>query len=241
MTIFIAELIGTALLLLLGNGVVANALLDKTKGNTEENWVLISIGWGFAVFVGVFFAASSSGAHINPAVTFSFAIKGLITWSEATVYWGAQFLGAAIGSTLVWILYKPHYDITTDEGKIQGTFCTSPAIDKPIFNLISEIIGTFVLVFVGYFILSAKVGDTDASLGALDALPIAFVVLVIGMGLGGPTGYAINPARDLGPRIMHALLPIPNKGGNNWGYAWVPIVGPLIGGALAAFLAIALG
>jgi len=236
MTIFIAEMIGTMLLLLLGNGVVANVCLDETKGN-GGSWLLITVGWAMAVFVGVFVGVSmGGGGHINPAVTFSFALSGRVTWAEVPIYVAGQFAGAGLASLLNWLHHKPHYDITKDPETIRATFCTAPAIRRKAYNLLSEIIGTFVLIFAGYYILSAKVGDTEATLGALDALPISLVVLVIGISLGGTTGYAINPVRDLGPRIMHAILPIPHKGHNDWGYAWVPIVGPLIGGALAAWL-----
>lgn len=239
MNIFIAEFIGTMLLMLLGNGVVANVCLEKTKGQ-GGNWLLITVGWGLAVFVGVFVGASMGGGHLNPAVSISFAARGLITWGMVPVYIAGQMAGAAFGNFLVWIHHKPHYDITTEPDAILATFSTGPAIRNTTYNLIAEIIGTFVLIFAGYYILSAKVGDTEATLGALDALPIALVVLVIGISLGGPTGYAINPARDLAPRIVHTLLPIPNKGGSNWTYAWVPVVGPIIGGLLAAGAAMAL-
>ena len=235
MTPFIAEFIGTMLLILLGNGVVANVSLDKTLGNSGS-WLLITIGWGLAVFIGVFVAGSISGAHLNPAVTLGFAIEGSFDWANVPGYLLAQLTGAMTGAGLVWLHHKPHYDITEDEGAILGTFSTGPAIRKPLFNLISEIIGTFVLVFAAFNIVGAKVGDTSATLGALDALPIALVVIVIGISLGGTTGYAINPARDLGPRIMHTILPIPKKGSSDWPYAWIPVVGPCIGAALAAFV-----
>lgn len=235
MTPFIAEFIGTMLLILLGNGVVANVSLDKTLGNSG-GWLLITIGWGLAVFIGVFVAASISGAHLNPAVTLGFAIEGSFDWANVPGYLLAQLTGAMTGAGLVWLHHKPHYDITEDEGAILGTFSTGPAIRKPLFNLISEIIGTFVLVFAAFNIVGAKVGETAATLGALDALPIALVVIVIGISLGGTTGYAINPARDLGPRIMHTILPIPKKGSSDWSYAWIPVIGPCIGAALAAFV-----
>lgn len=239
MTPFIAEIIGTALLILLGNGVVANVCLDETKGK-DGGWLLINIGWGLAVFVAVFIAGSISGAHLNPAVTIGLAIKGSFGWESVPTYLIAQMLGAMIGAFLVWLHHKPHYDITDDEGALLATFSTGPAIRNPIMNLISEIIGTFVLVFGVFYITGAKVGGTDATLGALDALPVALLVVVIGISLGGTTGYAINPARDLGPRLMHAVLPIPHKGHSDWSYAWIPVVGPIIGAALAALLAMAL-
>jgi glycerol uptake facilitator protein len=240
MTPFLAEFLGTMLLLLLGNGVVANVSLDKTLGN-KGGWLLINIGWGLAVFIGVFVAGSISGAHLNPAVTLGFAIEWSFDWAKVPGYLLAQFGGAAFGTFLVWLHYKPHYDVTEDEGAILGTFSTGPAIRKPFFNLISEIIGTFVLVFAAFNIVGAKVGETDATLGALDALPIALVVVVIGISLGGTTGYAINPARDLSPRLMHAILPIPGKGDSNWSYAWIPVIGPCIGAALAALVYMGLG
>lgn len=239
MTPFIAEIIGTALLILLGNGVVANVCLDKTKGK-DGGWLLINIGWGLAVFVAVFIAGSISGAHLNPAVTLGLAIKGSFAWASVPIYLVAQMLGAMLGAFLVWLHHKPHYDITKDEDTLLATFSTGPAIRNPIMNLISEIIGTFVLVFGVFYITGPKVGGTDATLGALDALPVALLVVVIGISLGGTTGYAINPARDLGPRLMHALLPIPHKGSSDWSYAWIPVVGPIIGAALAALLALAL-
>ena len=236
MTPFIAEVIGTMLLILLGNGVVANVCLDQTKGN-DGGWLLINVGWGLAVFVAVFVAGSISGAHLNPAVTLGLALKGSFAWSSVPGYFLAQMIGAMIGAALVWLHHKPHYDITKDEGALLATFSTGPAIRNPIMNLISEIIGTFVLVFGVFYIVGAKVGETSASLGALDGLAVALLVVVIGISLGGTTGYAINPARDLGPRIMHAILPIKHKGSSDWSYAWIPVVGPLIGAAIAAGLA----
>ena len=235
MNTFLAELVGTALLILLGNGVVANVVLNQTKGNAS-GWIVITFGWAIAVFVGVFAVASYSGAHLNPAVTVAFAVKGAIPASQVTVYLGGQFLGAALGAFLAWVHYKPHIEITKDQGAKRAIFCTDPAIRHPLQNFISEVIGTFVLVFAVLLITGAKVGDQAASLGALDALPVALVVLGIGLCLGGTTGYAINPARDLSPRMMHALLPIPDKGSSDWAYAWIPVLGPFTGGALAAFL-----
>ncbi len=240
MSIFIAEFIGTAILILLGNGVVANDLLDESKGK-GTGWTLITIGWAVAVFVAVFIVAPYSGAHINPAVTVGMAIAGKLEMGQIPVYIGAQLLGAAMGSFLVWLHYRPHFDLTKDADLILAAHSTGPAIKSTIDNLISEIIGTFVLVFAVFYISGATVGDTAASLGSLDALPVALVVLAIGMALGGTTGYAINPARDLGPRIMHAILPIKNKGNSDWGYAWIPVVGPIIGGVLAAVVFLAIG
>ncbi len=228
MTPFIAEVIGTAILLLLGNGVVANVLLKNTKGH-GGGWLLINLGWGMAVFTAVLSVAAVSGAHLNPAVTVGLAVAGNFPWADAGLYIGAQMIGAAIGAFLVWLMYKDHYDITEDEGAILGTFATAPQIKNPISNLISEILGTFVLVFAVLYMVGR-----DGGAIALDALPVGLVVLAIGICLGGTTGYAINPARDLAPRIMHAMLPIGNKGGSDWGYSWIPVVGPLAGAALAA-------
>lgn len=240
MSPFVAELIGTCLLLLLGDGVVANVVLKQTKGNSS-GWIVITFGWAIAVFIAVFVVAPFSGAHINPAVTLGLALSGSFPWADVPVYLIAQFLGGALGAFLVWLQYKPHYMATDDpEGKL-ATFCTGPAIRKTSFNLISEIIGTFVLVFGVFYIADAKVGEQTASLGALDALPVALVVLGIGLSLGGTTGYAINPARDLGPRIMHAILPMGKKRDSDWGYAWIPVIGPVLGAAVAAMLFVYFG
>lgn len=230
MTIFVAELVGTALLVTLGDGVVANVILNKTKGN-NGGLLAITFGWAIAVFVGVFAVASVSGAHLNPAVTVALATAGKLEWSQVPDYIGAQMLGAMLGALIVWITYRQHFNATEDAATKLGVFCTSPSISKPADNLISEVIGTFIFVLSVLFITKS-----DNSLGALDALPVALLVLGIGLSLGGPTGYAINPARDLGPRIMHALLPIKNKGGSDWSYSWIPVAGPIIGGVLAALL-----
>jgi len=230
MSSFLGELIGTAILILLGNGVVANVLLKDSKGN-HGGWIVITLGWAMAVFVGVYVAAGSSGAHLNPAVSVALAIIGKFSWTDVPAYVAAQMLGAMLGSKLVWLTYKKHYDATEDTGLIQATFCTAPAIAHPFYNFLTEAIGTFVLIF-GVLHMAAP----QASLGALDALPVALLVLAIGLSLGGPTGYAINPARDLGPRIIHALLPIKGKGDSNWRYSWVPVIGPLVGGAAAAWV-----
>ena len=230
MTPFISELVGTGMLILLGNGVVANVVLNKTKGH-NSGWIVITLGWAMAVFVAVFIAASSSGAHLNPAVTIALAVGEKFPWADVPLYIAAQFAGAMIGSLLVWVAYKQHFDASTDaDGKL-AVFCTGPAIRNPIINIVTEIIGTFVMVF-GALNIS---GRTDY-LGSVDALPVALLVLAIGLGLGGPTGYAINPARDLGPRVIHALLPIPGKRNSDWGYAWVPVLGPVIGGIAAVIL-----
>ena len=228
MTPFAAELIGTAILLLLGTGVVANVALKHTNG-ANSGYIVITFGWAMAVFTGVFTTAEASGAHLNPAVTLALALTGKFDWALVPGYWAAQLLGAMLGAGLTWLTYKKHYDTTDDAGAIKGTFCTAPAIAHRWNNLVTEVIGTFLLVF-GVLLIAAP----DASLGALDALPVALLVLAIGLSLGGPTGYAINPVRDLGPRLMHAILPIPHKGSRDWGYSWVPIAGPMIGSAAAA-------
>lgn len=228
--LFLAELVGTAILLLLGNGVVANVVLDKTKGNSS-GWIVITFGWAMAVFTAVFCVAGFSGAHINPAVTIGLAVAGKFPWGQVPIYLIAQFLGAAIGGALVWLVYKDHFAETEDKGAKLAVFCTGPAIPNTFSNLLSETIGTLVLVFAVLYMVSPEVG-----LGAISALPVALVVLAVGLCLGGTTGYAINPARDLGPRIMHALLPVANKGGSDWSYAWIPVVGPVLGGILAALL-----
>ena len=231
MTPFIAEIVGTALLLLLGDGVVANVLLRGTKGE-NSGWIVITLGWGMAVFVGVFAVALFSGAHINPAVTIGLAAAGKFDWVNVPGYLIAQFIGAALGALLVWLHYHPHFAGTDDKDLKLAVFCTAPAIRNTPFNFISEAIGTFVLVFGVLYLAAPEVG-----LGALDALPVGLLVLVIGLALGGTTGYAINPARDLSPRIIHALLPIPGgKRDSDWGYSWIPVVGPIIGGLLAALV-----
>lgn len=230
MSIFLSEMAGTAMLVLLGCGVVANVVLNQTKGN-NSGWIVIAFGWGVAVFVGVFVAAKGSGAHLNPAVTLAFAWLHKIEWSQAPVYIAGQFLGAMIGATLAWLSYYKHFGATDNAAAKLGVFCNSPAIPNTTANLATEIIGTFALVFAVLYMAAPA-----ASLGALDALPAGLVVLSIGLSLGGPTGYAINPARDMGPRIMHALLPIPNKGNSGWSYSWIPVVGPVVGGLLAAIV-----
>lgn len=227
---FIYEMIGTAFLILFGNGVVANVVLHKTNGN-NGGWIVITFGWSIAVFVGVYIAAAQSGAHLNPAVTIAFAVADKFDWALVPIYIAGQFAGAMIGAFLVWIAYKKHFDETTDADAKLSVFCNSPAIKSTPFNLASEIIGTFALVFGILFIAGG-----DVKLGALDALPVALLVLGIGLSLGGPTGYAINPARDMGPRIIHFILPIKGKRDSNWRYSWIPVVGPVIGGLLAALL-----
>ncbi len=239
MTPFIAELIGTALLITLGCGVVANVILEKTKGQ-GGGWIVITTAWAFAVFVGVVVAGPYSGAHINPAVTIGLAVVGSFEWSEVPSYLLAQLLGAMIGAFFVWMVYKDHFDITKDKSIKLGVFATIPAIRNYGSNLFSEVFGTFVLVFTILFFTDATMSSTEEiiGLGSLGALPVALLVWVIGLSLGGTTGYAINPARDLGPRLIHALMPIKEKGSSDWAYSWVPILGPILGCLAAAGLSL---
>jgi len=227
MSPFFSEVTGTALLIILGNGVVANVVLDKTKGN-GGGWIVITFGWAIAVFVGVN-AAVASKSHLNPAVTLAFAALGKFDWAAVPVYIAAQLSGAMLGSFLVWVMYRDHFNETKDPGLQLAAFCTAPAIRNTVDNLISEVIGTFVLILGILFLTAPK-----NSLGGLDALPVALLVLGVGLSLGGTTGYAINPVRDLGPRIMHSILPIRGKGGSDWKYSWIPVIGPIIGSLLAA-------
>jgi len=234
MTNFIFEFIGTGMLILIGNGVVANLVLKGTKGS-DSGWVGISLAWGIAVFIGVFISADVSGAHLNPAVTIGLATAGKFSWGLVPGYILAQILGAMMGNLLIWLSYKKQYDTTEDPNAILATFCTAPAIRSPFWNMVTEIVGTFALVFGVFYIAGGSYANEAISLGSLDALPVALLVMGIGFGLGGPTGYAINPARDFGPRLMHAILPLKNKSNSDWNYAWVPILGPIIGSVLAAF------
>ena len=242
--LFLAELVGTAMLVLLGCGVVANVALAKTKG-FNGGFLMVTFGWGFAVFAGVI-VAYASGAHINPAVTLGLVASGATEFGNPAfgttvpveplsviTYIGAQLIGAILGAVIVWLGYKQHFDDAPEPAAKLGVFSTGPAIRSYGWNLVTEVIGTFVLVFV--VIGFGRNGDASG-LAALGALPVALLVIGIGVSLGGPTGYAINPARDLGPRIIHAILPIPGKGGSDWEYSWVPVVGPLVGGALAALV-----
>lgn len=237
MTDFSAELIGTFLLILLGTGVVANTILKGTKGN-NGGWIVITTGWALAVFVGVVVAAPYSGAHLNPAVTLALAIAGKFAWSKVGSFILAQCIGAILGAFVTWMVYRDHFNATDDAGLQLAVFSTSPAIKNIVFNLLSEIVGTFVLVFVIFYFTDPQIAEhkTPIGMGSLGALPVTLLVWAIGLSLGGTTGYAINPARDLGPRIVHTLMPMRNKGGSGWGYAWVPVCGPLIGGAIAALL-----
>lgn len=237
MTPFIAELLGTMFMILLGDGVVANVVLNDTKGN-NSGWMVITTAWGLAVFVGVTIAGPYSGAHFNPAITIGLAIAGKFPWSNVLPYITAQFLGAFLGAFLVWAMYYDHFKRTSNPASILAVFSTGPAIRNYASNMVSEIIGAFVLFFTVLYITGAEITPTKVpvGLGSVGALPVALLVWVIGLSLGGTTGYAINPVRDLGPRIMHALLPIKGKGTSDWGYSWVPVAGPLIGTAVAALL-----
>src|SRR3569832_2280977 len=218
MSPFMAELIGTMLLILLGDGVVANVLLNDTKGN-NSGWIVITTAWGLAVFVGVTVAGPISGAHLNPAVTIGLAIAGKFAWANVGSYILAQMLGAMLGAFLVWSMYYDHFQKTNNPGSVLAVLCTGPAVRNYLSNIISEIIGAFVLIFVVFYISGAEIVPTKTpiGLGSVGALPVAFLVWAIGLSLGGTTGYAINPARDLGPRIMHAILPIKSKGTSDWG------------------------
>jgi glycerol uptake facilitator protein len=230
MSPFWGEFIGTGMIIILGQGVVSNVVLQKTKGY-NSGWIVISFGWAMGVFVGVYCSAAASKAHLNPAVTLAFAVLGKLPWGLVPLYMGAQFLGAMAGSVVAWLCFRPHFAQTADAEAKLAVFCTIPAIRSYGDNLVTEIIATFVLILGVLYIASPA-----NSLGALDALPVALLVLGIGLGPGGPTGYAINPARDLGPRIMHALLPVPGKRDSDWGYAWVPVLGPLLGSLLAVLV-----
>ncbi|QJU54065.1 MIP/aquaporin family protein [Herbiconiux sp. KACC 21604] len=244
---FVSELVGTALLVLLGCGVVANVALVRTKG-FNGGFLMVNIGWGLAVFAGVI-VSYASGAHLNPAVTLGLVANGAETFGSAATsvpvnflsviaYIGAQMIGAIIGAVFVWLAYKQHFDSEPEAGNKLGVFSTGPAMRSYGWNLVTEIIGTFVLVFVVIGFSGGRQGE--GGLAALGALPVALLVIGIGASLGGPTGYAINPARDLGPRIAHAILPIKGKGTSDWAYSWVPVAGPIIGGLLAGWAAIPL-
>lgn len=250
MSPFIAEIIGTAILMLFGSGVVANVVLNKTKGNSS-GWIVITWGWGMGVFIAVFTVGQFSGAHINPAVTLGLATAGLFEWYLVFPYILAQVFGGFLGSSLVWLAYKDHFEATEDGPTKLAVFSTGPEIRNYSSNFITEVVGTFILVFGVLYITSPGFISADGEmlttivlngeevgfgLGALSALPVGLLVLGIGLALGGPTGYAINPARDLGPRIAHALLPFSNKGSSDWPYSWVPVVAPMVGAVIAAGL-----
>jgi len=244
----LAEMIGTMILVLLGDGVVANVLLERSKGQ-NSGWIVITAGWAIAVAVAVYAVGRISGAHLNPAVTIALATIGSFSWADVPGYIGAQMIGAVLGAVLVWLAYLPHWRLTADPGLKLGVFCTAPAVRHTAGNMITEIIGTAVLLF-GILAIAAnaqtlsKPGDVDLSFvfsRGLQPLLVGVLIFGLGLSLGGPTGYALNPARDLGPRIAHALLPIPGKGSSDWDYAWIPVVAPIIGGIAGAGLYSAIG
>ena len=236
MTPFLAELLGTMLLIILGDGVVANVVLNKTKGQ-NSGWIVITAGWAFGVTVGVYAVGAFSGAHLNPAVTVALASIGKFEWASVPVYVAAQMIGAFLGGVIVWLAYLAHWPVTENQSAKLAVFCTGPAIRNTVANLLTEIIGTFVLVVGVLAILTPKnLNPTHGWDAGFGPFLVGIIVWAIGLSLGGPTGYAINPARDLGPRLAHAVLPIAGKGGSDWSYAWVPVVGPIIGGLIAALL-----
>ena len=235
MSPFLAELVGTMILIILGDGVVANVLLNRSKGQ-NSGWIVITAGWGLGVAIAVYCVASISGAHLNPAVTVGLAVIGKFPWSQVANYVLAQVAGAVIGAVMVWLAYFPHWKETADPGSKLAVFCTGPAIPMTPMNLVTEIIGTFVLVLGVLAILSpANLLPNSGFDKGFGPFLVGVLVWSIGLSLGGPTGYAINPARDLGPRLAHFMLPIAGKGDSNWAYAWVPVVGPVIGGILGAW------
>jgi len=236
MSPFLAEVVGTMLLIILGDGVVANVVLNRTKGQ-NSGWIVITAGWAFGVTVAVYAVGTFSGAHLNPAVTIGLASIGKFAWGLVPAYIAAQLLGAFLGGAIVWLAYLSHWEQTPDPAAKLAVFCTGPAIRRPLANVITEVIGTAVLVLGVLAILTPKNLNPDYgwNVGLGPAL-VGVIVWAIGLSLGGPTGYAINPARDLGPRIAHAVLPIAGKGSSDWGYAWIPVVGPIIGGVIAALL-----
>lgn len=242
----IGEFLGTMVLILLGNGVVAGVNLKKTFAN-GAGWIVITLAWGFAVFVGVLISGNISGGQLNPAVTIGLAVAGKFAWSFVPWFILAQVIGALVGQLLVVAMYYPHYKVSDDVGAKLATCCTMPAIYSLFSNLASEIIGAFVLMFAVLMMHGVIINGNGTltttfvvNMGVFGAIPVALVVMVIGMSLGGTTGYAINPARDLGPRIFHALFPIPGKGSSGWGYAWIPVIGPIIGASIAALVYILL-
>lgn len=237
---YFGEFLGTSILILLGNGVVANVNLEKTYAK-GAGWIVITAAWGMAVFVAVLATADMSGAHLNPAVTLGLAFSGLFAWAKVLPFILAQILGAMFGATLVYIFFKNHFDSTSEPGAKKACFCTAPAIRNYSSNFFSEVVGSFVLILAVLLITLPQLeyeslGSAKVGMGSLGALPVALVVFSIGMSLGGTTGYAINPARDFGPRIIHTLLPFKNKDDNDWSYAWVPFFGPIVGAALASLV-----
>lgn len=243
MKIYLAEVIGTMIMIILGDGVVANVLLNKSKGQ-NSGWMVITTAWGLAVIIAIFCVGRISGAHLNPAITFALASVGSFPWKQVPAYIVAQIFGAFLGAVVVWLLYLPHFAETAEEELKLAVFCTAPAIRHPLFNFISEVIGTAILLF-GILAIAANAQKLTTPAGidlslvfsqGLQPILVGFLVWGIGLSLGGPTGYAINPARDLGPRLAHALLPIAGKGKSDWGYAWIPVIAPLIGGVIGAGL-----
>ncbi len=234
MTPFLAELVGTAILIVLGDGVVANVVLSRTKGHAS-GWIVITAGWAFAVTIAVYCVNAISGAHLNPAVTIALAAIGTFPWAKVPAYILAQVLGGLVGGVIVWLAYLPHWSATPEPESKLGVFCTIPAIRRPGANLLAEVIGGFALVLALLAVLAPGnfVPGSDLAKG-FGPILVGVIVWAIGLSLGGPTGYAINPARDLGPRLAHALRPIEGKGGSDWGYSWIPILGPTIGGVIAA-------
>ncbi len=237
MSEFFAELIGTMVLIILGNGVVANVVLKNTKGS-NGGWIVITMGWGLAVFTGIIIAGPYSGAHLNPAVTFGLALAGQFPWAKVALFIIAQLIGASLGALLVWLFYRHHFNATEDKEAVFACFATRPAIRKLPNNFLSELIGTFILVFVIFYVQGAdfccsSMPDVKIGLGSVGALPVALLVVAIGLSLGGTTGYAINPARDLAPRFIHSILPIRTKGSSDWAYSFIPILAPLAGAAVA--------
>lgn len=234
MNVYLAEFVGTAMLVLFGDGVVANVVLNKSKGN-GGGWIVITTGWGLAVMTAAYAVGTISGAHFNPAVTLSLAAIGKFAWAKVAGYIVAQVLGGMFGALLVWLAYLPHWKETPDQATKLAVFCTAPAIRSTISNLICEMIGTAALVFGALSIPSSDnlltANGWDKGFGPL---LVGLLVFAIGLSLGGPTGYAINPARDFGPRVAHAILPIAGKGGSDWSYAWIPIVGPILGGLIGS-------
>lgn len=248
MKIYLAEIIGTMIMLILGDGVVANVLLNKSKGQ-GSGWMVITTAWGLAVIIAIFCVGRVSGAHLNPAVTVALAAVGSFPWSQVPGYILAQIIGAFLGAVVVWLLYLPHFEETDDQELKLAVFCTAPAIRRPVSNFLAEVIGTVILLF-GILAIAANAQKLTNPTGidlslvfsqAVQPILVGFLVWGIGLSLGGPTGYAINPARDLGPRLAHAILPIAGKGKCDWGYAWIPVVAPLIGGVVGAGLFMLIG
>jgi len=243
MNIYLAEVIGTMILLILGDGVVANVLLNKSKGQ-GSGWMVITTAWGLAVIIAIFCVGRISGAHLNPAVTIGLAAIGSFPWQQVPGYILAQIIGAFLGAVVVWLLYHPHFEETEDKDLKLAVFCTAPAIRRTVPNFIAEVIGSAILLF-GILSIAANAqkltvpSGVDLSLvfsQGIQPILVGFLVWGIGLSLGGPTGYAINPARDLGPRLAHAVLPIAGKGESDWGYAWIPVVAPILGGVIGAGL-----